>query len=173
MGWQGSGLQKIETLVCHPRRKSVSRFWAKSRRKIRKSSLNPFTTERRDLISWGNGVIFRGESAVYAQKFVGPPKRTIFDLMLHFCCENFIKKILRCRKIKCRESSETRFGKVSRRSEPSSRGKRPFEIRPRKVGENFKRPKNREDSSDLDENLIETIAASFRPCAANFCDIFF
>ena len=25
--------------------------------------------------------------------------------------------------------------------------------------ENFKRPKNREDSSDLDENLSETIAA--------------
>ena len=31
------------------------------------------------------------------------------------------------RKMKRRESSETRFGKVSRRSEPSSRGKRPFE----------------------------------------------
>ena len=28
-----------------------------------------------------------------------------------------------------------------------------------KSTENFKRPENREDSSDLDENLIETIAA--------------
>ena len=34
----------------------------------------------------------------------------------------------RRRKIKRRESSETRFPKFSRRSEPSSRGKRPFEI---------------------------------------------
>ena len=33
----------------------------------------------------------------------------------------------RRRKMKCRESSETRFPKVSRRSEPCSRGKRPFE----------------------------------------------
>ena len=30
--------------------------------------------------------------------------------------------------MKRRESPETRFGKVSRRSEPSSRGKRPFEV---------------------------------------------
>ena len=34
----------------------------------------------------------------------------------------------RLQKIKCWESSETRFGKVSRRSEPSSRGKRPFKV---------------------------------------------
>ena len=46
------------------------------------------------MIFWGNGVIFRGESAVYAQKFVAPPKRAIFDLMLHFWSENFIKNLL-------------------------------------------------------------------------------
>ena len=34
----------------------------------------------------------------------------------------------RRRKMKCSKSSETRFPKVSRRSEPSSRGKRPFEV---------------------------------------------
>ena len=34
---------------------------------------------------------------------------------------------LRRQKVKVRGSPETRFGKVSRRSEPSSRGKRPFE----------------------------------------------
>ena len=76
----------------HPRRKSVSQFWAKSHRKNRKSFLNPLTKERRNLIFWGNVVIFRGESAVYAQKFVGPPKRTIFDLMLQFRSENFMQK---------------------------------------------------------------------------------
>ena len=34
----------------------------------------------------------------------------------------------RRRKMKCRESSETRFPKVSRRTEPSSGGKRPFKV---------------------------------------------
>ena len=38
------------------------------------------------------------------------------------------KTFFRCRKMKRWESSETRFGQVSRRSEPSSRGKRPFEV---------------------------------------------
>ena len=63
------------------------------------------------------------------------------------------------RKMKRRESSETRFGKVSRRSEPSSRGKRPFKVSQKFDSENFKRPKNREDSSDLDETWTESIAA--------------
>ena len=57
--------------------------------------MNPLTKEQRDLIFWGNGVIFCGESAVYAQKFVAHPKRTIFDLMLHFWSENFIKNFCR------------------------------------------------------------------------------
>ena len=73
--------------------------------------------------------------------------------------ENFMIFLGGRRKIKCRESSETRFGKVSRRSEPSSRGKRPFKVSEKFDPENFKRPKNREDSSDLDENLTESIAA--------------
>ena len=46
-----------------------------------------------DLIFWGNVIIFRGESAVYAQKLVAPPKRAIFDLMIHFWSGNFIQKI--------------------------------------------------------------------------------
>ena len=79
-------------MIHHPRRKNVSRFWAKSQRKNRNSSLNPFTKERNDLKFGGNGVIFRGESAVYAQKFVAPPKRAIFDLMLQFWSENVIKQ---------------------------------------------------------------------------------
>ena len=77
----------------HPQGKSVSRFWAKSQRKNRKSSLNPITKERNDLKFGGNGVIFRGESASNTQKFVAPPKRTIFDFVLTFCSENFMKKI--------------------------------------------------------------------------------
>ena len=78
----------------HPQGKSVSRFWAKSQRKIRKSSLNPITKERNDLKFGGNGMIFRGESASHTQKFVAPPKRAIFDFVLTFCSENFKNKIL-------------------------------------------------------------------------------
>ena len=77
----------------HPQGKSVSRFWAKSQRKNRKSSLNPITKERNDLKFGGNGVIFRGESASNTQKFVAPPKPRIFDFVLTFCFENFMSKI--------------------------------------------------------------------------------
>ena len=38
------------------------------------------------------------------------------------------KNCFRRRKMKRRESPETRFGKVSSQSEPSSGGKRPFEV---------------------------------------------
>ena len=38
------------------------------------------------------------------------------------------KFFFRRRKMKCRESSETRFGQVSRQSEPCSGGKRPFKV---------------------------------------------
>ena len=40
----------------------------------------------------------------------------------------FFQKSFRRRKIKSCKSSETRFAKVSRRSEPCSTGKRPFEV---------------------------------------------
>ena len=40
----------------------------------------------------------------------------------------FKRKFFRRQKIKCWESSETRFPKVSRRSERSSRGKRSFKV---------------------------------------------
>ena len=64
------------------------------------------------------------------------------------------------RKMKCWGSSETRFGKVSRRSEPSSRVKRPFKVSKKIEPENFKRPKNREDNSDFDDLLTKTIATT-------------
>ena len=112
----------------------------------------------------GNGVTVRGEFAGNAQKFVAPPKRAIFDsMLLEFHPTNCSR-----RKVNCQEWSETRFGKVSHRSEPSSRGKRPFKVSQKFDSENFKRPKNREDSSDLDENLTESIAAMKTFISKNF-----
>ena len=43
--------------------------------------------------------------------------------------KNFVEKIFCGRKLNCRGSSETRFGKFLGRSEPCLRGKRPFEVR--------------------------------------------
>ena len=73
----------------HLRRKTVSQFWSKSQRTNRKSSLNPFTKEQRDLIFWGNGVIFRGESANNAQKFIASPKQNDFWFDPHFLLRKF------------------------------------------------------------------------------------
>merc|ERR1711938_304634 len=56
-----------------PRGKSVSRLWAKSQRKKRNSSLNPFTKKRRDLKFGTSVVIFRREFADNTQKFIAPP----------------------------------------------------------------------------------------------------
>ena len=109
--------------ISPPRQKTVSQFWSKSQGKNRKSFLNPFTKERRDLIFWGNGVIFRGEFAGSAQKFTAPPENTIFDSTLTFCSKHFIKKSFWASNIKCQESSETRFGKVWRLYGPSLMGK--------------------------------------------------
>ena len=86
-----SSYDLITSSYRRPRRKNESRFWAKTQRKKRNSSLNPFTKKRRDLKFGTSGVIFRGESAGNTQKFVAPPKRAIFDVMLTFCAENFIK----------------------------------------------------------------------------------
>ena len=68
--------------------------------------------------------------------------------------ENFHQKILpkkcfRRRKMKCWESSETRFGKVSGRSEPSSRGKRPFKVCRVRCRAGFSSPTRVGDRFDL------------------------
>ena len=60
--------------------------------KNRKSFLNPFTKERRDLKFGGNGVVFRGEAASNTQKNVAPPKRAIFDLTLHLHADFLLRK---------------------------------------------------------------------------------
>ena len=76
-------------------------------------------------------MIFDEESANEAQEILAPPKNLFIDFTLFFF-EKTPKRIFRPPKMKCRESSETRFGKVSRQSEPCSRGKRPFEISKKK-----------------------------------------
>ena len=70
------------------------------------------------------------------------------------------RKNFEARKIEFAKSPEARFPKVSRRSEPSSRGKRPLKVSQKFDPENFKQPKNREDSSDFDENLTESTEAT-------------
>ena len=69
--------------------------------------------------------------------------------------------------MKRRESSETRFGQVWSRSEPSSRGKKPFQILVVRTPENFKRPKIRKDGSDFDD-FDETERADLKNVLKNF-----
>ena len=63
--------------------------------------------------------------------------------------ENFCQFFFRRQKMKCRESSETRFGQVSRRSEPSSRGKRPFKVCRVRCRAGFSSPTRVGDRFDL------------------------
>ena len=63
---------------------------------------------------------------------VGPPKPHQIDENLSFRSENSAKKKrFGVEKIEICKSSEMRLAKVSRRSEPSLRGKRTFEVRRR------------------------------------------
>ena len=57
----------------------------------------------------------------FAEHFLGGWRK-------HFSDENVCRKTNERRKMKCRGSSETRFPKVWGRTEPSSGGKRPFEV---------------------------------------------
>ena len=63
----------------------------------------------------------------------------------NFCPPKFFRR----RKMKCWESSETRFGQVSRRSEPSSRGKRPFKVCRVRCRAGFSSPTRVGDRFDL------------------------
>ena len=78
-------------------------------------------------------VTFEDASAHYAQKLVAPPKlwKCVNFLSLFEAVKiwhQFFSWVFCRRKMKCGESSETRFGKVWSRSEPSLRGKRPFKV---------------------------------------------
>ena len=115
------------------KRKGLKSFLAESRGKNWNYLFYPSAKSRRELKIKTLGVTFRGASAYYVQKSIAPQKQAVCRFSDDFFFyENFHqkflpKKFVRRRKMKRWESSETRFGKVSRRSEPCSRGKRPFE----------------------------------------------
>ena len=81
---------------------------------------------------------------------------------------SFTNFCFRCRKMKCRGSSETRFPRVWGRTEPSSGGKRPFENSIFLAPKNFERLKNREDSSDFDDFWTKLIASTRSAFRKNF-----
>ena len=108
------------------KRKGLKSFLAESREKNRNYLFYPSAKSRRELKIKTLGVTFRGASAYYVQKSIAPQKQAVCRFSdENFFDENFHQKILpkkffRRRKMKCWESSETRFPKVSRRSEPFS-----------------------------------------------------
>ena len=73
-------------------------------------------------------ITFYNGSANADQKFTAPPKRHFFLNHWFWKCFAilFPNKVFRRRKMKSCESSETRFAKVSRRSELCSRGRSKF-----------------------------------------------
>ena len=117
-------------IIISANQKSASQFWAKSQEKNRNRLVYPSTKNHRELNFGMSGVVFRDRSAGDAQKCTAPPNRhfTCFVMTFEILRKFHPKKFFRHRKVKCRESSETRFGKVSRRSEPCLSGKRPFEV---------------------------------------------
>ena len=110
------------------KRKGLKSFLAESREKNWNYLFYPSAKSRRELKIKTLGVTFRGASAYYVQKSIAPQKQAV----CRFSDENFYRKFLpfffRRRKMKCRESSETRFPKVWGRTEPSSGGKRPVKV---------------------------------------------
>ena len=71
---------------------------------------------------------FYEERAGNAQTLVAPPKRHFVEKTNRPLENLFSKNNFQRRKMKTCKSPETRFPKVSRRSEPCSGGKRPFEV---------------------------------------------
>ena len=109
----------------------------------------PSAKSRTELKLGLSGVVFRGRRASGAQKFIVPPKRRVLDSTSDFFANFFRHFFFRRRKMKCRESSETRFGQVSRRSEPSSRGKRPLKVCRVRCRAGFSSPTRVGDRFDL------------------------
>ena len=124
------------------KRKGLKSFLAESREKNRNYLFYPSAKSRRELKTKTLGVTFRGASAYYVQKSIAPQKQAVCRFSdecffwRKFSSKNFAKKNFRRRKMKCWESSETRFPKVWGRTEPSSRGKRPAKVL-QKFGGNF------------------------------------
>ena len=115
------------------KRKGLKSFLAESREKNRNYLFYPSAKSRRELKIKTLGVTFRGASAYYVQKSIATQKKAVCQFLdENFFDENLYRKFspifFRRRKMKCRESSETRFPKVWGRTEPSSMGKQPVKV---------------------------------------------
>ena len=110
------------------RRYRYSHFWLQVSLKSTNWIFYLFTKGRRDKINESKAMTFDDGRACNAQTSVAPSKHLFIDFTSKCFCEKLMKIFFRRQKMKCCKSSETRFPKVSRRSEPSSGGKRPFEI---------------------------------------------
>ena len=114
--------------------KAVKSFWLKVGAKNWNYLFYPSAKSRRELKIKTLGVTFRGASAYYVQKSIAPQQQAVCWFSDEFFCwrkfssKIFAKKFFRRQKMKCWESSETRFPKVWGRTEPSSRGKRPVKV---------------------------------------------
>ena len=119
----------------HPKSHKVEVFFLlKIKPKNRLYHFYPFAKVRREKINELQAMTFDEESANDAHTAVAHPKHQFigFTPKISFD-ENFAQKDFGRRKMKCWESSETRFGQVSCRSEPCSGGKRPFEVSKKKI----------------------------------------
>ena len=83
---------------------------------------------RTDLRTGVSGAKFDAESDFEVRLAVARQKPDQNHEKLNFRSENFADFFFRRRKMKRWKSSETRFGKFSRRSELCLRGKRPFKV---------------------------------------------
>ena len=106
----------------------VSRFGCQVKGKNTNRVVFPFAKDRIDKINALRAITFHDAPASDAQTIVAPPKHLVIDFTPIFCDKKASKLFVRRRKIKSCKSPETRFPKVSRRSEPSSGCKQPFEI---------------------------------------------
>ena len=84
---------------------------------------------RTDLRKGVSEAKFDGQADFDVKKCLAPPKSAENRKKPKKNPKKFPKKFFRRRKIESCKSSETRFPEVSRRSEPSSRGERTFEVR--------------------------------------------
>ena len=109
------------------RRHGISHFRSKINQKHKVYHFYPFIKARNEKINELQAITFRDLSATSAETGLAPPKRAKRQKKKKIFQKRFSKNFGR-RKIKSCKSSETCFPKVSRRSEPSSGGKRPFEI---------------------------------------------
>ena len=105
-------------------------FGAKSRLPTHIESFTPSPRKSPQKINELQAITFYDARANAEKKFVAPPKPNFFEKKsTPKIFEKTLSEIFcRRRKMKSCKSSETRFAKVSRRSEPCSGGKRPFEI---------------------------------------------